>query len=79
MLFQIPSVPFCAAISDEKTKLHSRDSYQPRESGDHSKRWIRGGEGSMVVGKDFGGALLGALERSVRMVCSGRDGSHESI
>lgn len=60
-------------------KLQRRDSYQPRERGDHSKRWIRGGEGSMPEGRVLGGVSFGVLDRRVRIVWSGREGSHESI
>jgi len=41
--------PAASAISAEKMKLHSRDSYQPRLSGDHSKRWTRTGRGLRPV------------------------------
>ena len=73
-------------------KPQSRDSYQPRDIGDHSNRWIRGGEGSIAegrwrgiegvfgavrVGDDWLGVVVEA--RSVRMVCRGSEGSQESI
>lgn len=45
--FQTPTVPLATCISLVKTKDQRRDSYQPRERGDHSKYWIRMGEGSM--------------------------------
>ncbi len=57
-------------------KPQSRDSYQPRESDVHSKRWIRGGLESKPGGSCLGGE---GDERSVRTVCNGRVGSHESI
>ena len=60
-------------------KLQSKDSYQPRERGDHSKRWIRGGEGSMDEGSVLGGVVVSVLERRVSIVCKGREGSQESI
>lgn len=53
----------------------SRDSYQPRERGVHSNRWMRGGEGSMVGGR----VADGGDEMRVRMVWRGSDGSQESI
>ena len=79
VLFQIPIVPFWTAISEAKMKLQRSDSYQPKERVDHSKRWIRGGEGSMPAGRILGGVSFGVLERSVRIVCRGREGSQESI
>ena len=57
-------------------KPHSSDSYQPRERGVHSKRWRRGGEGSMVWGSVDGGE---GKERRVRIVWRGREGSQVSI
>ena len=57
-------------------KPQSKDSYQPRESDVHSKRWIRGGLGSNPGGNCLGGE---GNERSVKMVCKGRVGSQESI
>ena len=57
-------------------KPQSRDSYQPSESDVHSKRCTRGELGSKPGGNFFGGD---GDERSVRMVCSGRVGSQESI
>ena len=74
--FQTPTVPFCTTISEAKMKPQSRDSYQPRESDVHSKRWVRGGLGSRPGGKYLGGE---GDARSVRMVCNGRIGSQESI
>ena len=68
VLFHIPVVPLCTAISEEKMKLQSRDSYQPSERGDHSKRCIRGGEVSMVEGSVFGAVVLDVLDRRVRIV-----------
>ena len=61
-------------------KLHSRDSYQPRLSGDHSKRRTRGGEGSIREGREGGGVVEdgGTVDRSVRSVWSGRVGSQVS-
>jgi hypothetical protein len=47
--FQTPTVPFATCISLVKMKDQSKDSYQPRESGDHSKYWIRIGDGSIPV------------------------------
>ena len=57
-------------------KPQSRDSYQPRDSGVHSNKWMRGADGSIVYGRDDGGEVD---ERSVIIVCSGREGSQESI
>ena len=57
-------------------KPQSKDSYQPSESGVHSKRWTRGGLGSRPRGSSLGGE---GNERIVRMVCKGRVGSQESI
>ena len=57
-------------------KPQSRDSYQPRESDVHSKRWIRGGLESKPGGKCLGGD---GGESSVNIVCKGRVGSQESI
>jgi hypothetical protein len=47
--FHTPTVPFWTCISEVKAKDQRRDSYQPRERGDHSKYWMRMGEGSMPV------------------------------
>jgi hypothetical protein len=47
--FQTPTVPFWTCISDVNAKDQRRDSYQPRDRGDHSKYWMRMGEGSMPV------------------------------
>jgi hypothetical protein len=47
--FHTPTVPFWTCISDVKANPQRRDSYQPRERGDHSKYWIRMGEGSIPV------------------------------
>jgi hypothetical protein len=60
-------------------KLQRRDSYQPRESVDHSKRWMRGAERSIVGGRISGGVPEGLLDKSVRIVWRGRVGSQESI
>jgi hypothetical protein len=75
-------------------KLQRRDSYQPRERGDHSKYWILIGEGSTVNGdlrivrRVWGvGVSVGDWDRircerwvrSVRRVCSGSSGSQDSI
>ena len=57
-------------------KPHSRDSYHPRESGVHSKRWTRGGLGSRPGGNSFGGE---GDDRIVSIVCNGSVGSQESI
>lgn len=57
-------------------KPQRRDSYQPRESGVHSKRWTRGGVGSSPGGIERGGD---EEESRVSMVCRGRVGSQESI
>lgn len=69
-------MPFCTTISAAKMAPQRRDSYQPRESGVHSKEEMRGGEGSMGGGRDGGGV---GVEISVRMVCRGRVGSQDSI
>ena len=45
--FQTPTVPFGTCISATNAKDQRRDSYQPRLRGDHSKYWMRMGEGSM--------------------------------
>ena len=74
--FQTPTVPFCTTISEAKMKPQSRDSYQPKERGVHSKRWIRGGEGSIVEGRVVGGDVD---ESRVRIVWSGKEGSQVSI
>ena len=47
VLFHTPAVPLATTISDANTKPQSSDSYQPRESVDHSKRCTRMGDGSM--------------------------------
>ena len=78
VLFQTPAAPFWTAISEEKMKLQSKDSYQPRESGDHSKRWMRAGDGSMEEGRFVGGVVVSVLERRVSIVWRGRVCSHES-
>ena len=78
VLFHTPTAPFCTVISEANMKLQSSDSYQPRERGDHSKRWIRGGDGSMEEGSSLGGVVVSVLERRVRMVWRGRECSHES-
>lgn len=57
-------------------KPQSKDSYQPRESDVHSKRWTRGGVGSRLGGNSSGGE---GDDRSVRIVCKGSVGSQESI
>ena len=57
-------------------KPQSKDSYHPRLSGVHSKRWTLGGEGSIVEGRLFGGV---EEERRVSTVWSGRVGSQLSI
>ena len=72
-----PPPPTC--ISARHTSDHSSDSYQPSESGDHSKLWMRGGAGSMVGGREDGGSVVGLAARRVRMVCRGREGSQVSI
>ena len=77
--FQTPTVPFCTTISEANIKDQRSDSYQPSESGDHSKRWIRGGEGSICGGMALGGVLDDVLERKVSTVWRGSDGSQESI
>lgn len=48
VLFHTPTVPLETCVSAKKTKPQRRDSYQPRESGDHSKRCTLMGEGSMA-------------------------------
>ena len=78
--FQTPTAPRApTCISAPQTKDHSSDSYQPRESGDHSKLWMRGGDGSMPWGRDGGGVVDGLAAIIVMIVCSGSEGSHESI
>ena len=57
-------------------KPQSRDSYQPRESEVHSKRWILAGLGSRPGGNCLGGD---ENDKSVRIVCNGKVGSQESI
>ncbi len=57
-------------------KPHRRDSYQPRLSGDHSKKWVRGGVGSIVDGSFLGGDRE---ESRLRMVWRGKLGSQLSI
>ena len=57
-------------------KPQSKDSYHPRESDVHSKRWVRGGLGSRPGGNCLGGE---GVERRVRIVCKGKVGSQESI
>jgi hypothetical protein len=47
--FHTPTVPFWTCISDVKANPQRSDSYQPRDNGDHSKYWMRIGEGSMPV------------------------------
>jgi len=50
--FQTPTVPGVdpdaepTTISLAKMKPHRRDSYHPRDSGDHSNRWTRIGDAS---------------------------------
>jgi hypothetical protein len=36
--FQMPALPLDIWLSEEKMKPQSSDSYQPKASGDHSKR-----------------------------------------
>jgi hypothetical protein len=95
VLFQTPAVPLLTVISPAKTKPQRRDSYQPRERGDHSKEWTRMGLGSMlrtsvarmVARADWvsvgalpvEGSLGVSSEMSVRMVWRGRVGSQDSI
>lgn len=43
---QMPAWPLNMLISLEKMKPQRRDSYQPNDRGDHSKRWTRRGEES---------------------------------
>ena len=74
--FHTPTVPFWTTISEAKMKPHSRDSYHPRESGVHSKRWTRGGLGSRPGGNCLGGE---GHDRRVSIVCNGSVGSQESI
>ena len=45
--FQTPTVPLATCISDVKMNPQSRDSYHPNDTGDHSKRWTRIGDGSI--------------------------------
>jgi hypothetical protein len=45
--FQTPAVPFETSISLANMKPQRRDSYQPIDNGDHSKRCTLIGEGSM--------------------------------
>src|SRR5262245_48021090 len=87
VLFQTPAVPFETSISPAKMKLHRSDSYQPRDSGDHSNEWTLIGEGSMprtsVSRIFFSAAAVSVLEFppfgifgassdiSMRTVCSG--------
>ena len=47
--FHTPTVPLWTCISEVKAKPQRRDSYQPRERGDHSKYWMRIGDGSIPV------------------------------
>lgn len=76
--FQTPTVPRSTIISDVQMNDQSNDSYQPSDNGDHSKLWILGEVGSIIVGRSDGG--LSSLEdRSVRMVCRGSEGSQVSI
>jgi hypothetical protein len=49
--FQIPALPLDIWLSEEKMKPQSSDSYQPKASGDHSKRWTLIGEGSREGGR----------------------------
>lgn len=51
--FQTPTAPGVVPldvvptiISEAKMKPHSRDSYQPKDRGDHSNKWTRIGDGS---------------------------------
>jgi hypothetical protein len=57
-------------------KDQRRDSYQPRERGDHSKRWIRIGEGSM----EGGGGVLAARSRKASVDVWGEpSGGREAV
>lgn len=90
--FHTPAVPFETSISLAKMKLHSRDSYHPRDSGDHSNRCTRIADGSMpwtsvllmvskaaVVLDDESVGITGpSCEISVRMVCRGSSGTQLS-
>lgn len=48
-------------------KDQSRLSYQPRESGFHEKRWMRGGVGSIEEGR-VGGMYIGVLGAGLGVV-----------
>jgi hypothetical protein len=45
--FQTPAVPLDTSNSLVKTNPQTSDSYQPSDSGDHSKRWTLIVDGSM--------------------------------
>src|SRR5437762_14231658 len=83
--FQTPTVPGVdpdaepTTISLAKMKPHRRDSYQPRESGDHSNRWTRIGDGSESTAWIRGSsAKEGSSEIKVRASGSSGDCRAES-
>lgn len=47
--FHTPTVPLATCISLVKMNPQSRDWYQPIDSGDHSKNWMRIAERSMPL------------------------------
>ena len=73
VLFHTPAVPLATCSSDAKTNPHSRDSYQPSDKVDHSKRCTRMDEGSMP------GMLVAMIVLSAVVVSVLEDRSGESV
>jgi hypothetical protein len=90
VLFHTPAVPLATTISLANTKPQSKDSYQPRDRVDHSKRCTRIGEGSipgtvvdLMVFRAFVVSVLESssglrVRMSIRVVCRGSSLSHDS-